>query len=129
MISPSLIGTRLADITDGTSQTILLTEDAGRPRLWQAGTAGPDQALEGGDWDHYKGSIILRGSTSDGTANPGRCALNCNNDREVYAFHPGGANAVFVDGSVHFLKRGMDIRVLARLITRAGGEVVSEIDF
>ena len=32
--------TRLTEITDGTSQTILLAEDAGRPRLWRAGQAG-----------------------------------------------------------------------------------------
>ena len=30
--------------------------------------------------------------------------LNCTNDREVYCFHLGGANAGFADGSVHFLK-------------------------
>jgi prepilin-type N-terminal cleavage/methylation domain-containing protein/prepilin-type processing-associated H-X9-DG protein len=123
-LSPKPTGTRLTDITDGTSTTILLTEDAGRPRLWQAGKAGPDQALEGGPWDHFKGPIILQGSTLDGTASPGPCALNCNNDREVYAFHTGGANAVFADGSVRFLPAGIDIRVLAGLITRAGGEVV-----
>jgi prepilin-type N-terminal cleavage/methylation domain-containing protein/prepilin-type processing-associated H-X9-DG protein len=128
-ISPTCIGTRFADITDGTTNTILLTEDAGRPRLWQAGKAGPDQAIPGGPWDHYLGSIILQDATSDGTAKPGRCALNCTNDREVYAFHTGGANAAFADGSVRFLKAGMDIRILARLITRAGGEVVSGDDF
>jgi prepilin-type N-terminal cleavage/methylation domain-containing protein/prepilin-type processing-associated H-X9-DG protein len=125
MISPMRTGTRLADITDGTSTTILLTEDAGRPRLWQAGKAGPDQVLLGGPWDHYKGPIILQGATFDGTAKLGRCALNCTNDDEVYAFHTGGANAVFADGAVHFLKVGMDIRTMARLITRAGGEVVA----
>src|SRR5262249_33574379 len=48
--------------------------------------------------------------------------------RRVYAFHPGGANAVFADGSVRFLKAGMSIRVLAALVTRAGGEVVSAGD-
>jgi len=32
--------TRLADVTDGTSQTILITECAGRPNLWRAGSAG-----------------------------------------------------------------------------------------
>ena len=125
MRSTTSAGTRLTDITDGTSNTLLLTEDAGRPRLWQAGKPGADpQALEGGPWDHYKGPIILQGSSSDGTVQPGTCALNCTNDREVYAFHTGGANAVFADGSVHFLHAGMDIRILARLITRAGGEVV-----
>ena len=124
-LSPTLTGTRLAAITDGTSTTILVVEDAGRPTLWQAGKAGPAQALPGGPWNNFKGSIILRGSTLDGTVQPGPCAVNCTNNGEVYAFHTGGANAVFADGSVHFLSVGMDIRILARLITRAGGEVVS----
>jgi prepilin-type N-terminal cleavage/methylation domain-containing protein/prepilin-type processing-associated H-X9-DG protein len=128
-LSPAPAGTRLTDITDGTSTTILLTEVAGRPRLWQAGKAGPDQALEGGPWDHYKGPIILQGSSFDGTTKPGPCALDCTNNGEVYAFHTGGANAAFADGHVQFLKAGMDIRILARLITRAGGEVVSDSDF
>jgi prepilin-type N-terminal cleavage/methylation domain-containing protein/prepilin-type processing-associated H-X9-DG protein len=124
-LSPTPTGTRLTDVIDGTSTTILLTEDAGRPRLWQAGTAGPSpQALSGGPWNHFKGDIILQGSSANGTVQPGPCALNCTNDGEVYAFHTGGANAVFADGSVHFLRAGMDIRIMARLITRAGGEVV-----
>jgi prepilin-type processing-associated H-X9-DG protein len=42
----------------------------------------------------------------------------------VYSFHPGGANFVFADGTVHFLSAGINIRILAALITRAGGEVV-----
>src|SRR5439155_11335426 len=33
--------TRLAEITDGTSQTILVTEMAGRPTLWRAGRPVP----------------------------------------------------------------------------------------
>ena len=55
-------------------------------------------------------------------------AVNCTNDREVYSFHPGGANVVLADGSVRFLA-AIDIRVFARLVTRAGGEVVSGSDF
>jgi prepilin-type processing-associated H-X9-DG protein len=63
------------------------------------------------------------GATADRLHSPGPCALNCSNDDEVYSFHAGGANVVFADGSIHFLKAGMDIRLLARLVTRAGGEV------
>jgi len=33
------------------------------------------------------------------------------------------------DGSVHFLREGMEIQILARLVTRAGGEVVSAGDY
>jgi prepilin-type N-terminal cleavage/methylation domain-containing protein/prepilin-type processing-associated H-X9-DG protein len=121
--------TCLSEITDGTSQTILLTEDAGRPRQWRVGRPGPDQTVEGGPWAAFKSGIILQGSTADGSQRPGPCAINCTNEREVYSFHPGGANAVFADGSVHFLHSGMSIRVLAALVTRAGGEVVSSADY
>jgi prepilin-type N-terminal cleavage/methylation domain-containing protein/prepilin-type processing-associated H-X9-DG protein len=121
--------TRLREITDGTSQTILLTEDAGRPRLWRVGRPGPDQTVQGGPWAAFNSGIILQGSTDDGTIRPGSCAISCTNEREVYSFHPGGANAVFADGSVRFLQAGMSIQVLAALITRAGGEVVPGSEF
>ena len=121
--------TKLTDITDGTSNTILLTEDAGRPRQWRAGRPGDDQTIEGGPWAGFWTGITLQGSTFDGTSRPGPCAVNCSNDHEVYSFHPGGANAVFADGSVRFLPEGMRINILAALITRAGGEVVLADDF
>jgi prepilin-type N-terminal cleavage/methylation domain-containing protein/prepilin-type processing-associated H-X9-DG protein len=116
--------TRLADITDGTSQTILVTEHAGRPTLWRAGRPVPGTYAVQAAW--VAGTLTFgQGSSYDGTTKPGPCAINCTNDREVYSFHPGGANAVFADGSVHFLEAGMDIRIFARLVTRAGGEVVT----
>src|SRR5262249_27254726 len=101
--------TRLAAITDGTSNTILLTEDAGRPRQWRAGRPGPDQTVFGGPWGAYNSGVMLQGASPDGATRPGQCAINCTNEREVYSFHPGGANAVFADGSVHFLNAGMSI--------------------
>jgi prepilin-type processing-associated H-X9-DG protein len=51
--------------------------------------------------------------------------INCSNNNELYSFHPGGVNALFTDGSVHFLKESMDPRIVVSLITRAGGEIVS----
>jgi prepilin-type processing-associated H-X9-DG protein len=64
-----------------------------------------------------------QGSTPDGATKVGPCAINCTNNREVYSFHPAGANTVFADGSMHFLQTGIDIRTFARLVTYAGGEV------
>jgi prepilin-type processing-associated H-X9-DG protein len=121
--------TRITDITDGTANTILLAEDAGRPREWLAGRAGPDQAVTGCGWTGFNNPLNIQGSTPDGQARPGPCALNCSNRGELYSFHPGGANVVFADGSVHFLRAGMSIRVLAALVTRAGGEVIAAGDF
>ena len=129
-VTPANMLTRLTDITDGTATTTLIAEAAGRPRAWRAGKRGSNpQELEGGPWNNFKGPIRLQGSSADGTVKPGQCALNCTNDKEVYAFHSRGATVVFADGSVHFLRAGMDIRVLARLVTRAGGEVISANDY
>jgi prepilin-type N-terminal cleavage/methylation domain-containing protein/prepilin-type processing-associated H-X9-DG protein len=122
---------RHADISDGTSQTILVAEDAGRNERWEAGRLVPGSSSYGGPWAGHGNRIYVQGSTLGGSSvtRPGPCALNCTNDHEVYSFHPGGANAVFADGSVHFLKAGMDIRIFTRLVTRAGGEVVSASDY
>ena len=120
--------TRMMEITDGTSNTILLTEVAGRPKQWRAGTPGDDQKISGGPWAGYRTGIALKGSSLDGQMRPGPCAINCTNDHEVYSFHARGANAVFADGTVRFLSSDMSIQVLAALITRAGGEVVSVPD-
>ncbi|MGI8426311.1 MAG: DUF1559 domain-containing protein [Actinomycetota bacterium] len=117
----------LADIQDGTSHTIMMAECAGRPQLWQGRRQVP-KWLSGGPWAS-RNLLWCRGATADGTGFFGPCAVNCTNDREVYSFHPNGANAVFADGSVHFLKATIDIRVFARLVTRAGNEVVSAGDF
>jgi prepilin-type N-terminal cleavage/methylation domain-containing protein/prepilin-type processing-associated H-X9-DG protein len=119
---------RVTDITDGTSNTILVAEDAGRPKRWQAGQPVKDVYGNGASWA-TAGLLMGQGSTPDGAMQPGRCAINCTNNREVYSFHPGGANAVFADGSVHFLKESMSMRVFASLVTRAGDEVVPLDDF
>jgi prepilin-type N-terminal cleavage/methylation domain-containing protein/prepilin-type processing-associated H-X9-DG protein len=119
---------RIVEITDGTSNTILVAEVAGRPMLWRAGRLVSGLYSEGGSWAAL-GLLHGQGSTRDGVSHLGPCAINCTNDREVYSFHPGGANTVFADGSVHFLKASIDIKIFAHLVTRAGDEVVSGNDF
>ena len=119
---------RLADIVDGTTNTIMMAECAGRPTLWQGRREVANVWLSGGPWAS-RNLLWCRGASQDGTAFYGPCAINCRNDREVYSFHPGGANIVFADGSVHFLNADLSIRVFARMVTRAGGEVISDGDF
>ena len=109
--------------------TRALAKRARSPRRRTTSAAAPGLAGSNG--------LLIQGSPFDGGSlvvtqtpgAPGRCALNCTNNFEVYSFHTGGALAVFADGSVHFLKAGMNIRVLAGLATRAGGEVVSADDY
>jgi prepilin-type processing-associated H-X9-DG protein len=120
--------TRLAAITDGLSHTLLVSEDAGRPQLWQAGRYVPGEFAAGGPWASSANPLVIMGASTDGTILPGPCAIDCTNKQQPYSFHTGGANFLFADGSVRFLQTGIDIRVLAALATRAGGEVVSGSD-
>ena len=114
---------RLTDITDGSSATILYAEDAGRPQLWRNGRLVPGQVISGGPW---AGRNLIWGMPTDQGTPPWPCAVNCTNHREIYSFHSGGANALFADGSVRFLRESISIRLLAALVSRAGGEVVSD---
>ena len=41
------------------------------------------------------------------------------------SYHAGGANFLFVDGSVHFLKQTINIFTYCALGSRAAGEVIS----
>jgi prepilin-type processing-associated H-X9-DG protein len=121
---------RIAQITDGTAQTIVMAEVADRPKVWHAGYLVSNGTSGCGPWIEYGGCDLKpKGSTPDGNAQPGPCAINCTNVANVYGLHPNGANALFADGSVHFLKAAIDIRVFAGLVTRSGGEVISDADY
>jgi prepilin-type processing-associated H-X9-DG protein len=119
---------RLSEITDGLSNTLLVAEFAGRPDHWVMGEKQPTNA--GLQWAHWWGpwasynSSIYKTWSADGTTPGGPCTINCNNNWGVYAFHAGGANGLLCDGSVRFLRVGLDRDVFAGLVTRAGGEVV-----
>jgi prepilin-type N-terminal cleavage/methylation domain-containing protein/prepilin-type processing-associated H-X9-DG protein len=140
---------RFADVVDGLSNTLHVTESAGKPALWQGrqqvGTP-PDVRVNGGAWSRPESEIpLLRGSSADGTVFPGPVAINATNGQQqtvypdpyygvdgtgaVYGFHPGGVNTLFVDGSVHFINQNLDIRTFAALVTRAGGEVLQLSDY
>jgi prepilin-type N-terminal cleavage/methylation domain-containing protein/prepilin-type processing-associated H-X9-DG protein len=45
---------------------------------------------------------------------------------EPFSFHGGGCNAVFVDGSVHFLSDTIDAVTLRYLVTRAEGKSIND---
>jgi len=135
------LGSKIAEITDGLSNTLMVSEDANRPQLWVMGKRRTDINADtsnfsgalglgettGGVWAEHQKAVSIGGASADGTTTigGGPCAINCNNDWEIYSMHTGGANGLMADGSVRFLKAGMSIDVLAGLCSRAGGEVVN----
>jgi prepilin-type processing-associated H-X9-DG protein len=121
--------TRIAQVTDGLSNTIMVSESAGRPHLYLAGgrrdaTVTPGEGAAGG-WADYDTGYTLHSYTVDGRRTPGPCFTSCYNGNEDYSFHPGGGNYLMGDGSVRFLKSTTSIRIYVRLLTRAGSEVLS----
>jgi hypothetical protein len=123
-------------VTDGLSQTILLTELAGRPDHWILGVrqTSDDSASPRYKYNTAKpgwatwGAILsmgLSGYTADALTTGGSaCIVNCNNNQGFYAFHPGGAHSLFCDGSAHFFSQSLPVSVALDLATRDGNEAV-----
>jgi prepilin-type processing-associated H-X9-DG protein len=114
----------IPEIPDGTSNTLLLSEDAGRPDRHQNGKMISAGTQTDGGWADHDCEYVTHGFTADGITSPGPCHTNCSNNNEVYSFHTGGANHVFADGSVRYIPTSMDIRVFVKLLTRAGQDIV-----
>jgi prepilin-type N-terminal cleavage/methylation domain-containing protein/prepilin-type processing-associated H-X9-DG protein len=120
---------KIQEIRDGTSNTAMFLESAGRPLMYRgrhpipnAGTTAANSVLICG-W--AEGNVFVAwGYNKDGVGK-GPCMVNCSNRFAVYAFHPGGAHLGMADGSVRFIKETIDPATFAALMTRAGGEIIS----
>ena len=119
--------TRLQDVTDGLSHTMLLTEDGGRPDLWTRGRPIRNQTTaDGNGWADPDSGFSISGLLEDGVTFGGPCVVNCTNNSEIYSFHSGGFYSLFCDGSVQFKSDSIDHRVLTSLVTRSGSELIRE---
>ena len=85
------------DIRDGSSNTLIVAEDSD---------------FSDGQW--------INGRNLFDQAFPINKAPSFEND--IRSKHPGGANGSLADGSCHFLDENLDLKVLAALCTRSGGE-------
>ena len=129
----------ISKITDGTSCTLLLIEQAGRPNVWRSGKKKDSKDMFGmspnarGSWAGW-GSIAFGPSSATTGETPGNgdatdCTVNCNNSFGIYGFHTEGANVLMCDGSVRFVGSKLDPLTFVYLTIRDDGHLISLNDF
>jgi prepilin-type N-terminal cleavage/methylation domain-containing protein/prepilin-type processing-associated H-X9-DG protein len=139
---------RIADVTDGLSNTIIAGErcSAHAPSTWTGAVTGGrcPSWMATQPWTTPYTPPASAPNTGSGTAYDNAdyaealVFAHCNAthlpnsdspffDPDVYwSMHPGGANFLFGDGSVHFLSSNIDPYTYQNLATIAGGEVLGE---
>jgi len=116
---------RIGDITDGTSNTAIVGEASTSPNVTPSNTGNANFPVWAGGNGGGCDGINTVGSTGR-LMNSGFVINSTANDQSFGSRHPGGANFVFVDGSVKFIPQSVDTAVIYPAIaTRAGNEVAT----
>lgn len=133
-------GATFGDISDGTSNCILVYEDVGRTEVMDGSGGPPNNYLDPVDSQprrHWRWAEPDSTSGSSKQINNNRIPVNgppscpwtahdCGPNNEWFSFHPGGAQCVMADGSVRFMSETTDLKVIFSMGTRKGGEPISE---
>ena len=123
-------------ITDGLSHTLLVGESTGKgfEELFTSMSAenNVDRDEPSGAWASYRNLsfIELQGDISP-IQGMGYSPINPPEKihfwiEDFFSDHPGGIQAVFCDGSVHFLSEEIEWYIVMFLCSRDGGELVSD---
>lgn len=128
-------GRRIANVTDGTSNTLAICESVyvtGSTSVRWGGGATPDNPGVVQDWPIWIGapgddeSVRTNGRTN----RPINARTTPNNmfdaigDDCAFSYHTGGAQFSFVDGSVHFLSENLDMGTYCNLHDMRDGNVL-----
>jgi prepilin-type N-terminal cleavage/methylation domain-containing protein/prepilin-type processing-associated H-X9-DG protein len=117
--------TRMTDVADGTSNTIMTGEQswtgANGYRAWTRGCSPLTSSPNSSSSDMSCGAVrnVVNGL---GTV-PYNAALANFNDVSLGSNHAGGANLGLADGSVRFVSNTVPVGVLLSMASKAGGEV------
>jgi prepilin-type processing-associated H-X9-DG protein len=135
--------TKITDVTDGTSNTLMSSEIILVPDVigvqFQPGPSLSLHDLRGRYYNTWQGNVLFTalqppntsvGDTStycrDGIVPQAPCILSATNTAQyARSFHTGGVNAGLADGSVRFISNNINLLVYQALSTRSGGEAIS----
>jgi hypothetical protein len=131
---------KLVQAADGTSNSMLLAEDAGRNHRYIQGVevTAPDvpaATWSSAQWGANGSRLPVVGfdpswpRTSPTLPTAGPCAVDCINNCEIYSYHQGGANVVVGDVAVKFLRQSTTLETVLVVLTRNGGESMTEDPF
>jgi prepilin-type N-terminal cleavage/methylation domain-containing protein len=117
--------TKMSNIVDGTSNTWMVVEGAGRPDSWCGGSKGNYNA---GAFACNPGGGALEVSGSQWASDESEfwvhdvCGaeqmMNCHNNNEIYSFHISGCQYLYGDGAVHFVQQDIAAEAFVSLFTR-----------
>ncbi|MEM7316800.1 MAG: DUF1559 domain-containing protein [Planctomycetota bacterium] len=130
----SIEGTKLRRIRDGLSKTLAIIEDVGRNEEMATGyvdlNGNPRKFWRWAEPDNAIGVSKPINNNASPMHGPADCPWSnngCGPNDEIFAFHPGGANMLYLDGHVVFTPEALDTRLLRAMVTKAGREtLVSE---
>jgi prepilin-type N-terminal cleavage/methylation domain-containing protein len=121
----SSMGIRITDITDGTSNTLMVGERPPTANLYEGWWGASDYDTLLSTRQLYGDLFGAAGCVLPGLYGPGSMNGPCNGDgNHFWSHHTGGANWVLGDGSVRFLPYAASA-VTIPLASRNGGEAVS----
>jgi prepilin-type N-terminal cleavage/methylation domain-containing protein/prepilin-type processing-associated H-X9-DG protein len=129
--------TRIADIPDGTSHTVLVSEktpyhsDSTWVGVVPSGVTCPSQWFAGVDCGSAAPQVNVHAGPSPDEIPPVIKPPNTPlaNVDEVWSNHPAGANVLFCDGSVKFVSEMVNQLTWSYMSTRAGGEALGDGEF
>jgi len=129
-------GAKIRDITDGTSQTLIMVEYL----------TGTPVDLRGYFWTTQAGSSVVYAWSTPNSSSPDKLCGQCrpetnqpdmnlpcidegrgdpkNRTATSRSRHPGGVNALLCDGSVHFFNESIDVSTWRAMGTINSGDVI-----
>lgn len=115
--------TRFADVTDGLSNTIFVSEvpDSGGDAIGGFGAGADRRTMFSTGADANPPTEMSEYLI----AAEGNDPINGGAEEAAGSWHTGGAQFVLGDGSVHFLSENMDMKTYQAISTRAEGEVAT----